>query len=117
MAGHCAKHALGSLPLSLLKEVMFGEKHSWAFIVSECVDIVIVFLKVVIVCMHKDGGFLELLLIIKSSFSFVLLLDEKCSKSAGKKRSSLRESEKTSIPILPQNEGNSWAMALPSMLF
>lgn len=107
MAGHCAKHALCSLPLSLLKEVMFGEKHSWAFI----------FLKVVIVCMHKDGGFLELLLIIKSSFSFVLLLDEKCSKSAGKKRSSLRESEKTLIPILPQNEGNSWAMALPSMFF
>lgn len=29
-------------------------------------DILMVFLKVVTECMHKDGGFLELLLIIKS---------------------------------------------------
>lgn len=96
---------------------MFGKKHSGAFIIGESVDIPIVFLQVVTVCMHKDGAFLELLLIIKSSCSFVLLLDEKYSKSAGGKRSGLRDSEKTSVPILPQNEGNSWATTLPLMLF
>lgn len=96
---------------------MLGKKHSRAFIVGECVDIHIVFLEVVTECMHKDGGFLELLLIIKLSCSFVLLLVEKCSKSSEGKRSGLKESEKTSVPILPQNEGNSWATTLPSMLF
>lgn len=55
MAGHCVQRALCSLPLTLVKEVMFGKKHSWAFIVGEHVDISIVFLKVVTVCMHKDG--------------------------------------------------------------
>lgn len=117
MAGHCVQRALCSLPLTLMKEVMFGKKYSWAFIVGECVDVSVVFLQVVTVCMPKDRGFLELLLIIKSSCSFVLLLDEKYSKSAGGKRSGLRESEKTSIAILPQNKGNSWATTLPSMLF
>lgn len=117
MAGHCTQHVLCSLPLTLVKEVMLGKKHSWAFIVSECLDIPIVFLQVITVCMHKNGGFLELLLVIKSSYSFVLLLGEKCSKSAGGKRSCLRESEKTSVSILPQNGGSSWVMTLPSMLF
>ena len=66
MAGHCPQRALCSLPLTLVKEVMFGKKHSWAFIVVRSVDIPIAFLQAVTVRTHKDGGLLELLLINKN---------------------------------------------------
>lgn len=62
MAGHCAQRALCSLPLTLVEEVVFRKKHSWAFIVVRSVDIPIVFLQVVTAYTHKDGGLLEVLL-------------------------------------------------------
>lgn len=61
MAGCYAQHALCSLPLTLVKEVMFGEKHLRTLIVVRSVDIPIAFLQAVTVRTHEDGGLLELL--------------------------------------------------------